>query len=366
MNKFLTILDKLITHHAWALHAIGILVVCLVLTWILRILHKRIQPTLNKTRQVWDSALLEASYLPATLLVWIYGLSFIFEEMFAVIGVHMLKDMDTVRVIVFLVFVIWFSSRFITLVSQNLLAKVARGERKGDHTTITAVSQIIRIALIVIVILIGMQTLGIPISALLAFGGIGSLAIGFAAKDTLANFLGGVMIFFDRPFSVGDWINSPDRDIEGTVDRVGWRLTKIISFQKRPIYVPNGVFSSIIVRNPSRMTNRRIVATMGLRYQDSAKMAAVTSAVEEMLQGHPDIDTSKTLMVYMSEFGPSSLNFQIYTFTKTTDWVKFQMIQQDVFLKIIEIVHQHGADFAFPTRTLDFPDSVKIQTNPTD
>ena len=364
MSKFLAILQKLFENHGWAIHAVTVIIVCLILTWVLRILHKRIRPSLEKTRPVWDNALLEASYMPATILVWVYGLSFILEEIFAVVGVQSTRDLNTMRILVFLIFVLWFSLRFITLVSRNIILKITRGERKGDNTTVTAVAQIIRVTLIVIVILIGMQTLGIPISALLAFGGIGSLAVGFAAKDTLSNFLGGIMVFFDRPFSVGDWINSPDRDIEGTVDRVGWRLTRIMSFDKRPIYVPNGVFSSIVVRNPSRMTNRRIKATIGLRYQDASKMAAITSAVEEMLKNHEQIDTTKTLMVFMSAFADSSLNFEIYTFTKTTDWVKFQMIQQDVFLKIIEIVHQHGADFAFPTRTLDFPGSVRIQQSP--
>ena len=103
-----------------------------------------------------------------------------------------------------------------------------------------------------------MQALGYSISGVLAFGGIGGIAVGFAAKDLLANFFGGLMIYLDRPFSVGDWIRSPDKNIEGTVEEIGWRLTRIRTFDKRPLYVPNSTFTQISVENPSRMLNRRI------------------------------------------------------------------------------------------------------------
>ena len=109
---------------------------------------------------------------------------------------------------------------------------------------------------------------------MLTFGGVGGLIVGLAAKDLLSNFFGGMMIYFDRPFKVGDWIRSPDRQIEGTVERIGWRMTIIRTFDKRPLYVPNSVFSSIVVENPSRMLNRRINETFGLRYQDADKFGA--------------------------------------------------------------------------------------------
>ena len=83
-----------------------------------------------------------------------------------------------------------------------------------------------------------LQTLGLSISGLMAFGGMGGIAVGFAAKDILANFFGGLFIYTDRPFSVGDWIRSPDRDIEGTVEKIGWRVTRIRTFDKRPLYIP--------------------------------------------------------------------------------------------------------------------------------
>jgi len=197
-----------------------------------------------------------------------------------------------------------------------------------------------------------LQTLGVSISGVLAFGGIGGIAVGFAAKDLLANFFGGLMIYMDRPFAVGDWVRSPDRNIEGTVEQIGWRLTQIRTFDQRPLYVPNSVFATISLENPSRMRNRRINETIGVRYEDAAKLPVIVDDVRKMLLEHPDIDASRTLMVNFDSFADSSLEFFIYTFTKTVDWVEFHQVKERVMLKIIRIVEGHGAEFAFPTRTL--------------
>ena len=201
-------------------------------------------------------------------------------------------------------------------------------------------------------VLLVMQALGFSISGVLAFGGIGGIAVGFAAKDLLANFFGALMIFMDRPFAVGDWIRSPDKEIEGTVEEVGWRLTRIRTFDQRPLYVPNSTFATLTVENPSRMLNRRIHETIGLRYDDMDAMPAVVSEVEAMLKSHPDIDQAATLMVNFVTFGPASLDFFIYTFTRTTVWEEYHQVKQDVLLKTAEIIERHGAEIAFPTQTL--------------
>ncbi|MDD9894995.1 MAG: mechanosensitive ion channel family protein, partial [Gammaproteobacteria bacterium] len=205
---------------------------------------------------------------------------------------------------------------------------------------------------------------GIEITALLAFGGVGGLAVGFAAQDLLSNFFGGLMIYLDRPFKIGDWIRSPDRNIEGTVESIGWRLTVVRTFDKRPLYVPNSVFTTLALENPSRMSNRRIKETIGIRYQDASKMGAIVADVKSMLQNHEEIDSDQTLIVNFNAYAASSLDFFIYTFTKTTNWILFHEIKQDVMLKIIDIVHSHDADFAFPTTTLDGIEGLRAESKP--
>jgi MscS family membrane protein len=214
------------------------------------------------------------------------------------------------------------------------------------------VGKLLRASVAITAVLICLQTLGFSVSGVLAFGGIGGIAVGFAARDLLANFFGALMIFMDRPFSVGDWVRSPDRNIEGTVEEIGWRLTRIRTFDARPLYVPNSVFMSISVETPSRMTNRRIYETIGLRYDDVAVFPAILESIREMLGNHPAIDTGRTLMVNFNAFGPSALDFFIYTFTRTTVWTEYHEIKEAILLKVAEIIAAHGAEIAFPTQTL--------------
>lgn len=151
--------------------------------------------------------------------------------------------------------------------------------------------------------------------------------------------------------------------MRGSVEKIGWRLTTIRTFDKRPLYVPNAVFTNIAVENPSRMTNRRIKETIGIRYDDANKMRDIIGDVKSMLEQHEDIDNGQTLIVNFDEFASSSLNFFIYTFTKTTNWIEFHKVKQDVMLKIIDIIDSHDAECAFPTTTIHIPDGVTVSND---
>ena len=131
-------------------------------------------------------------------------------------------------------------------------------------------------------------------------------------------------------------------------------MTRIRTFDQRPLYVPNAVFSTVALENPSRMNNRRIYETFGIRYSDAGKMALIVAAVKAMLREHEAIDLHRTLIVNFVSCGPSSLDFFVYTFTKTTDWVTYHGIKEDVMLRILSIIDDHGAEVAFPTRTLQW------------
>ena len=136
------------------------------------------------------------------------------------------------------------------------------------------------------------------------------------------------------------------------------------TFDKRPLYVPNSVFNKLSLENPSRMSHRRIYETIGIRYQDAAKMDVIIEDIKTMLRGHEEIDTSQTMIVNFNSFAPSSLDFFVYTFTKTTNWVRFHEIKQDVLLRIVAIIHGNGADIAFPTTTIDGLPAVRPEPRP--
>jgi MscS family membrane protein len=230
-----------------------------------------------------------------------------------------------------------------------------------DPTTASAISKLVKGSVLITATLMVLQNLGYSISGVLAFGGVGGIAIGFAAKDLLANFFGGLMIYLDRPFNVGDWIRSPDKDIEGTVEKIGWRLTTVRTFEKRPLYIPNAVFANIAVENPSRMSHRRINETIGIRYDDLSHMHSIVREVEAMLRQHPDIDNEQTLMVHFNQFNASSVDFFVYALTPTTNWIRFHALKQDILLQVSAIIAQHGAEIAFPTQTLHLPGAATAQ-----
>jgi len=328
---------------------------------ILRSLAKRFE----KTKNLWDDAVLEAICRPLSLLIWVMGISLAAQIATAQAEAEIFAIIEPVRDVMVIVALTWFLVRFIRQAEGSIItARKAKGERV-DVTTLDAITKLLRLSVIITAGLVVLQTLGFSISGVLAFGGVGGIAVGFAARDLLANFFGGLMLYLDRPFSVGDWVRSPDREIEGTVEHIGWRLTMIRTFDKRPLYVPNSVFANIAVENPSRMTNRRIYETFGLRYEDIGKMSAITADVETMLKNHPAIDTAQTLMVNFVSYTASSVDFFVYTFTKTTVWVEFHTIKQDVLLAIADIVEQHGAAIAFPTSTVHVPDGIVLANAPT-
>lgn len=346
----------------WVEHVV-LLVCAAAFAWVVwRFIFTQSVAWSEKRDTKWDIILLESINLPINVLIFFVPSSYIVGS-FLDVG----TSIDTAwlpvfRRILFFACTLWMLFRLVNATEAYLMTS-----EKRDHTTVSGIGHVLRLILIFIGLLVALQQFGISLTGVLTVGGVGGLVVGLAAKDVLSNFFGGMMIYFDRPFKVGDWINSPDRKIEGTVERIGLRMTMIRKFDSRPLYVPNSVFSSVVVQNPSRMKHRRINETIGLRYKDADKMAIIVAEVKKMLLNHPEIEQKATLMVNFDTFAGSSLNFFIYAFTKTTNWARFHDIKQDVMLNIVDIVHAHGADFAFPSRTISFerddpPESTLLDT----
>ncbi|MDA8549037.1 mechanosensitive ion channel family protein [Litoricolaceae bacterium] len=315
----------------------------------------------TKTTSRWDDTFFAALEGPARTLVWVVGLTFALER--ASVGLDLQAIFSPLRGALVVATLTWALIRFIDRVQRRMIQDPKTDDL--DLTTVEAIGRLIRITVLITSGLIILQTLGFSVSGVLAFGGLGGIAVGFAAKDLLSNFFGGLMIFLDRPFGVGDWIRSPDRDIEGTVESLGWRLTTIRTFDKRPLYVPNATFLSIAVENPSRMSHRRIYETIGVRYDDAAQIRAIVERVKAMLEMHPDIDASQTLMVNFNQFGPSSLDFFLYCFTETTVWTDYHRVKEDVLLQAYDLITALGAEVAFPTQTLHLqvePEALPVQS----
>ena len=346
---------------SWLVQTAVIVFLTLGLHFILRRFLNRLQHKALDSHAYWDDAFVKALHRPLAFLVLFIGLSLVLDIVRHHFELALFTALGPFRMLGVVLLFAWFLMRLIREGEEAIIAKYKDKGEAYDRATMDAITKLLQMFVIITATLVILQTLGVSIAGVLALGGIGGLAIGFAAKDLLANFFGGLMLYLDRPFAVGDWIRSPDREIEGDVEQIGWRLTRIRTFDKRPLYIPNAIFTTIAVENPSRMSNRRIYETIGLRYDDAAKLEPIVRAVEQMLRAHPEIDTSRILMVNFNAFAPSSLDFFVYTFTKTTDWAHYHEVKQDVLLKILEIIESHDAQSAFPTSTIHVPEGLAVQ-----
>ena len=362
MDQVNSIAAKITEYGHWSYEVFAVVFGTLLISALISRALIKIEKRALQTKTLWDDALLGAAKKPIKWMIWLVGISFAAEIASEHAQSNILALVPTVRHLFAIFIASWFLNGFIRRVEGNVV-QPGYLQKPMDKTTAVAIGKLMRISVLVTAILVALQSLGYSVSGVLAFGGIGGIAVGFAAKDLLANFFGGLMIYLDRPFRMGDWIRSPDQNIEGTVEEIGWRLTRIRTFDKRPLYVPNSTFTHISVENPSRMTNRRIYETIGIRYDDATKMADIVSTVKNMLQSHPDIDTTQTLIVNFNQFAPSSLDFFVYCFTKTTNWIEFHEIKQDVMLKIIQIITEHQAECAFPTSTVHLNGSVEVKSD---
>lgn len=358
MELNLDSLQKLIIeNNSYLIQAFAVVFGALILDFIQRRILKKLHRRLEKTTNKWDDAFVGAIAKPVSVVIWAAGIALAAEIIQKSTKAVIFSAVQPLRDTIIVAALGWFLLRLI----YNLEKTFMEGDQEIDHTTVDAIAKLLRISVIITTTLVALQTLGYSVSGVLAFGGIGGIAIGFAAKDLLANFFGGLTIYLDRPFAVGDWVRSPDREIEGVVEKIGWRLTRIRTFDKRPLYVPNSAFTTISVENPSRMKNRRIYETIGIRYDDVSKIDSIINHVKEMLQNHSEIDTRQTLIVNFNSFAPSSLDFFIYTFTKTTNWIHFHKVKQEILLRIIRIIEKEGAEIAFPTSTIHLAQSQEME-----
>ena len=270
------------------------------------------------------------------------------------------ESIDTIQSLLVIATLMWVMLRYIRSIEASIEKKTQEDGsivlplvgKKIEGSRMQLMFKLLRVSVVIIVILMLLQAFGVSITGLLAFGGVGGIIVGFAAHDVISNAFIGLRIFISRPFDVGEWIKCADIGVEGTVEEIGWQMTMVRTFDKRPLYVPNSVLANTVIENPQRMTNRRFYEYFGLRYTDMETLTEVLRDVRDMLDNHPEIDQNMIKMVNLDRFGAYSVDFFVYCMTKTTDWKRFHEIKEELLLTIAAIVHKNGADFAFPTQTM--------------
>ena len=352
--QFLSDFQNWLGTYGWILDAaLSVVFAVLALSgWVF--LHRLLLRHALRTDTPWDNIILRAVNAPMIVLIIVLGAHDIVESAAGALDNFQLGEaFQKAHVVATAAALFWAALRIVAGGERHYRNRPLRiGEKAVDAGSIHAVFRVLRAVVFFIAALMILEALGVSVSGLLAFGGVGGIIVGLAAKDMLGNFFSGMVIFWERPFVIGDWIRCPAVNLEGVVRSIGWRVTELETFDKRPLYVPNAIFVDNIIENPQRMTNRRIYEYMGLRYDDIPKMSAVLADIRAMLESREDIDKEKMLMVNFDRYGASTIDFFIYAFTTTTGWAEFHRIKEEVLLEIAAIVERHGAEFAFPTRTV--------------
>lgn len=207
-------------------------------------------------------------------------------------------------------------------------------------------SQIFSMVIFILTSLVILQIFNVDIWPLLAFGGIGAAAVGFASKEVISNFCGGLMLSITRPFIVGDHIVLPSQDVEGPVEEIGWYQTVLRDKDKRPVYLPNSIFSSVLVINNARMTHRRIFEKIKVRFSDVAKLKEILVRMRAFAKNMPVLDPKIEPLVYLNTFGDSAGEIMVDIYVTTTNWAQFLIIKENVLFAFSDYLEKGGVKIA--------------------
>ncbi len=246
--------------------------------------------------------------------------------------------------------VMWFAIRLVDGLAEIWIEKASLTDSRLDDQLVPIVRRSSKVFFFVIGVVLVLQNMGYSVGSLLAGLGIGGVALAMASKDTVANLFGSLVIFLDKPFQIGDWIEMGD--MEGTVEEVGLRTTRVRTFSNSLVTVPNAMFTTTIINNWSRMKKRRIKMTIGVTYDTPPdKVDALVNAIRKIIAEDDKIHNDFYL-VNFDNFGPSSLDIFIYCFTVTTNWGEFLQAKQEFMLQVMGAVTELGLSFAFPTQSV--------------
>jgi MscS family membrane protein len=246
---------------------------------------------------------------------------------------------------------VWTAYRFTDIVGEVFIDRASETESKLDDLLVPMIRKSLKVFIVAFGLVFIADNLDVDISSLLAGLGLGGLAFALAAQDTVRNLFGSLTVLMDKPFGVGDWVVIGG-DVEGMVEEVGFRSTRIRTFYNSLITVPNANLISTAVDNLGARTYRRWKATLSLTYDTPPeRIEAFCEGLRELVRRH-DSTRKDYFHVYANEFGAASLDVLLYVFFHTPDWGAELQGRHDLFLDILRLAREVGVEFAFPTQTL--------------
>jgi len=310
----------------------------------------------SRTETELDDLLLAAAEKPAGWLILIIGLMVTVHvlnppaEIFPLVPVA-----DHAGRIISIILGVWFLWRLIDGFSAYFSARATQTKTSVDHQLLPFIAKTLKIFLSLTAVLVIAQNMGYSISGLIASLGIGGIAVAMAAKDTISNVFGSIMILVDRPFTIGDWIKTSG--FEGVVEEIGFRSTRIRTFDKTLVNVPNSMLANMVIDNIDARPKRRVKMRIGITYATTPKqLKQAIEGIEKILEHHIGVDQEFSLVKF-DEFEDSSLSIFLYYFTKSTHWDEYLQVRQEINMQIMELLSSLSIEFAFPTRTIHIEQS---------
>ena len=328
-----------------------------------RIIFVKIMKLASKTKYSVDNKILSAFKRPIEVFIILAGFYFAIDNLSIYIGEYFaFKDFDVflakclrsalVLSVAWGFYILESTSSFIF---QGIMNKL---QLNFDQIIIPFLSKFLRIITVALAFIIVIQEWGYNVNGFIAGLGLGGLAFALAAQDTLANIFGGIVIIFDKPFTIGDWIVGSD--IEGVVEDINFRSTRIRRFDDALVTIPNSVLAGSSIVNWSKMGKRKISFNLGATYSTpKEKLELCIVEIKNMLQSHPEVQKD-TIHVRFNNFNSSSLDIFIYFFTVQTVWGEYLKVKEDILFEIMEIFEKTNVQFAFPSQSVYFETPLKV------
>ncbi len=305
----------------------------------------------SKTKTGVDSAIVLAYEGPFRTLILITGLYFALVYLGLPVAV-----MDFISTLFRSAIIILISAGIYNLAGGPAVTEI--GVRlEVEKTVVGFVTKVFRFIIIALTITIIAQEWDYDVSGFIAGLGLGGLAFALAAQDAAKNIFGGIVILLDKPFAVGDWIMTPS--VEGTVEEMSFRSTKVRTFANALVTVPNAVVANEAITNWTRMQKRRVSFHLGVTYTTPReKLQTCVERIQELLENNAEVHPD-TIFVRFDQFNDSSLDIFIYYFTNTIVWGEFMAVKEEINFKIMEILEEEGVSVAFPSRSIYFENQLK-------
>lgn len=341
------------TEDAWVVKLIAILLSAALLTTLFKRILDRLHLRFQAKHQVWQDTFVRALCHPIRYYIWFavlaHSVNLISNQL---LSEHFIEEIKLTFSVLAVLTCAWFLLRW----KKNLLAVLSEKQKTQeiviDSDRILAFSKLATAAIVVITVLLLMEVTGQSFHTLIAFGGISGLALAIASQEIIGNFFGGMMIYVTRPFAVADLIRLPNSNLEGYVEDIGWYQTRLRAQDKKPVYIPNALFSKTYVVNDSRKTHRRLNEIISVRHKDLFLVPKIIKELRDYLRVNPGIDLAEKVMISIDSIGPYSVDILISALSNYTEEEEFLQLRDAIYLKIGEVIDKVGARIATSMHSL--------------